>query len=361
VNWARVNNSLDKGETRAMAWQAIGHGAEGVLYWQWRDALNGQEQYHGAIVGPDGTPLPIYPEIQQTTEEFHRAQAVLAGTAPASDVAIILTYDSRWALDLQPHTAGYDQLNVLLDFYRPLAQIAQSVDIVEASAPLDGYKFVIAPALNVLPSQLAQHLLEFVRRGGVLLLGPRSGMKDENNSLNVQRQPGPLVDALGGRVEQFYALEAPVSVNGDFGTGTADVWAEMLSTRDAITTVPLHFGAGNGWLEGQPAMIERRIDRGTLAYLGALLDPGLMHGTVAALAAQAGVQPVFGTLPDGVEVCRRIGAGREVFVLINHGRAGAEFHLPEGMRIGLGDVRQNSGARDPLLPPPGVLVVEKQV
>jgi beta-galactosidase len=360
VNWARVNNSLDKGETRAMAWQAIGHGAEGVLYWQWRDALNGQEQYHGAMVGPDGTPLPIYPEIRETADEFHRAQAVLAGTAPLSDVAIVLTYDSRWALDFQPHTARYDQLNALLDFYRPLAQIAQSVDIVEASAPLDEYKFVIAPALNVLPPQLAQHLLEYVRQGGVLLLGPRSGMKDENNSLNVQRQPGPLVDALGGRVEQFYALEEPVPVSGDFGTGTADIWAEMLSTHDPATSAPLHYGAGSSWLEGEPAMIERHIGKGTLAYLGALLDPNLMHAAISALATDAGVQPVFGALPEGVEVCRRIGAGREVLVLINHGDAGAELHLPDGMRIVLGDAGEDPGTRDVLLPAQGVIVVAKQ-
>ncbi|HLI04403.1 MAG TPA: beta-galactosidase [Terracidiphilus sp.] len=360
VNWAKVNNSLDKGETRAMAWQAIGHGAEGVIYWQWRDALNGQEQYHGAIVGPDGTPLPIYPEIRQTAEEFHRAQAVLAGTAPVSDVAIVLTYDSRWALDFQPHTDRYDQLQVLLDFYRPLAQIAQSVDIVEASAPLNGYKLVIAPALNVLPPQLAQHLLEYVRQGGVLLLGPRSGMKDENNSLNVQRQPGPLVDALGGRVEQFYALENPVRVSGEFGSGAADIWAEMLSTRDSATAVPLHYGAGNDWLQNQPAMLERHIGKGALAYLGALLDPKLMRAAVAALAAEAGVQPVFGTLPDGVEVCRRIGAGRDVFVIINHGRADAELHLPERMRIVLGDAREGPARADVLLPAQGVMVVAEQ-
>jgi beta-galactosidase len=360
VNWARVNNSLDKGETRAMAWQAIGHGAEGVLYWQWRDALNGQEQYHGAVVGTDGTQLPIYPEIRQTAEEFHRAQAVLAGTAPVSDVAIVLTYDSRWALDFQPHTARYDQLQVLLDFYRPLAQIAQSVDIVEASAPLDGYKFVIAPALNVLPPQLAQHLLEYVRQGGVLLLGPRSGMKDENNSLNVQRQPGPLVEALGGRVEQFYALEEPVQVNGEFGAGTADIWAEMLSTHDSASTAPLHYGDGNSWLENQPAMIERHVGKGTLAYLGALLDANLMHATVAALATDAGIQPVFGVLPEGIEVCRRVGAGREVFVLINHGHARAEFHLPDGMRIVLGDVHEDLGTRDVLLPAQGVILVARQ-
>ena len=42
VNWAGVSNMLHPGETRAMAWQAIGHGSDGILYWQWRNARNGQ-------------------------------------------------------------------------------------------------------------------------------------------------------------------------------------------------------------------------------------------------------------------------------------------------------------------------------
>jgi len=59
------NNVLNKGEVRAMAWNAIGHGAEAVEYWQWRSALNGQEQYHGTLLGADGTPVPLYSEVQQ--------------------------------------------------------------------------------------------------------------------------------------------------------------------------------------------------------------------------------------------------------------------------------------------------------
>jgi beta-galactosidase len=358
VNWAPVNNALDKGETRAMAWQAIGHGAEGVLYWQWRDALNGQEQYHGAIVGPDGTPLPIYSEIQQTADEFHRAQPLLAGTTPSSQVAILLDYDSRWALDFQPHTNRYDQLQVLLDFYRPLEQVAQSVDVVEATAPLDKYKLVVAPALNVLSPELAARLLAYVRQGGTLLLGPRSGMKDEENALNPQRQPGPLVEPLGGRVDQFYALEEPVPVAGDYGKGTAEIWAELLSTKNAAAQTTLRYGAGNGWLEGQPAMIERRIGAGTLAYLGALLDAGLMQPTIAALAGRAGVSAAFGPLPAGVEVCRRAGEGRQVFVLINHGDRSARVGIPAGARVVLGDGSASTDGRSVDLPTQGVLLLE---
>jgi beta-galactosidase len=359
VNWAPVNNALAPGETRAMAWQAIGQGAEGVLYWQWRDALNGQEQYHGAVAGPDGTPLPIYSEIEKTAGEFHRAQAVLAGTAPSSQVALLLDYDSRWAIDFQPHTNRYDQLQVLLDFYRPLEGVAQSVDIVEATAPLDKYKLVIAPALNVLSPELAAHLLDYVRGGGTLLLGPRSGMKDEENSLDPRRQPGPLAAPLGGRVEQFYALEGPVVVQGDYGRGTADVWAERLSASDADTQVTLRFGAGNGWLAGQPAMIERRIGSGTLAYLGALLDPGLMQSTLEALAHRAGVRAAFGPLPDGVEVCRRTGDGREIFVLINHGAEEASVRIPPGAQIVLGDASAQGDGNSVVLPSQGILLLKR--
>ncbi|MEI4927143.1 beta-galactosidase trimerization domain-containing protein, partial [Klebsiella pneumoniae] len=83
----------------------------------------------------------------------------------------------------------------------------QSVDVISGYAPLENYKLVVAPNLNVLPEDLAEHLLAYVRNGGHLVLGPRSGMKDEFNALLPQRQPGFLVDALGARVEQYYALE----------------------------------------------------------------------------------------------------------------------------------------------------------
>jgi beta-galactosidase len=219
VNWAPISNALDRGETRRMAWQAIGHGADCVAYWQWRSALNGQEQYHGTIVGPDGEPVPLYEEIRQLGREFARASEALEGTTPVSEVAILHDYDSRWAIEFQRHSRDFDPIAVLLDDYRPLRDAVQSVDIVSPTEPLDSYRLVLAPWLNVLPEELARHLLDYVRAGGHLVLGPRSGMKDEWNALHRQRQPGPLAGPLGGRVEQFYALLDAVPVSGAWGSG----------------------------------------------------------------------------------------------------------------------------------------------
>jgi beta-galactosidase len=353
VNWAPVNTTLDRGETRALAWQAVGHGADAVLYWQWRDALNGQEQYHGALIGPDGAPLPIYDEIRGIGSEFERASAALKGTQPIAQVAILLSYDSRWAIDFQPHSKNYDQLDVLLGYYRPLRDQRLTVDLVNADAPLDSYKVVFAPSLNVISKDLAAHLLAYVQKGGHLLLGPRSGMKDEHNALNIERQPGPLVAPLGGRVEQYYALDQTVPVDGILGGGFASIWAEQLSATVPDRQVLLSYGKSNGWLDGQPAMITRRVGQGRITYLGAILDPDLMRRIALWATAGAQIQPEFGPVPTNVEVCRRISNSHTIFILINHGAAAAQIRLPSEMR----DVLHGGSANTIELDPQGVAVL----
>ena len=356
VNWRPTNNPLDRGQVREMAWQAIGHGADAVEYWQWRSALNGQEQYHGTLVGPDGEPVPVYPEIQRIGAEFERAGAALAGTTPHSSVAIIESYDSRWAIDFQRHAANFDPVAELVSFYRPLRDLTQAVDIVNPDAPLDGYKLVEAPALNVLPQATAEHLIDYVKHGGNLVLGPRSGMKDSYNALYPERQPGPLVDLLGGRVEEFYALENPVPVNGEIGSGSAKVWAELLSTKAPDTQVLMRYGASNGWLDRQPAVITRRVGSGSITYIGGWLDDSLMRKLTESFVQASQVAPILSNVPEGVEVCRRTGNGKSVIIVINHTTTGQSIALPNAMKDLL---QSNASAQTQLdLPAHGVAVLE---
>jgi beta-galactosidase len=372
VNWAPINNALSPGETRALAWQTIGHGADAVLYWQWRSALNGQEEYHGAIVGPDGTPLPIYAEIAQLGRDLELTRDALAGTSPHAEIAILHDYDSRWAIDFQPHTKDYDQQQVLLRFYEPLAA-RQTVDIVDPNtADLNSYKLLIAPSLNVIGETLAAKLLAYVQQGGYLLLGPRSGMKDEFNSLNPQRQPGPLVAALGGRVEQYYALDKPVAIVSQSvvtsDKASADTWAEHLSTASPDTSVFLSYGPGSGWLEGKPAMITRAVGKGSISYLGTLLDAATMDKVLTRLSFRAGTQPVNYPLPEQLELTVRRSLERRVAILINHGNSPANADIYGRWRSLLPGAATapiflptNMLATRVTLPPQGVAVLQDQV
>lgn len=360
VDWGSVSNSLDRGETRAMAWHAVGHGADCIAYWQWRSALNGQEQYHGSLVGPDGEPVPVYAEAARAGVEFEKAAPVLAGTQPVSEVALIHDYDSRWAIEFNPFSNRYEQMPLLIDYYRALREPTQAVDIVTPAMDLSRYKLVVAPSLNVVSEELAARLADYVRAGGHLVLGPRTGMKDEFNALNRQRQPGPLLPAVGGRVEQFYALLDAVPVGGAWGEGTATVWAERLDRLAPDAEVVLRFGAGNDWLTDAPAAIRRRHGAGTITYLGSVLDTALMNQIARRWVREAGVSTA-GVIeaPEGVKVSRRVGAGREVYVITNFSKQAAPvvLSLPGAMR----DVLAGGEVTSVSLPRYGVAVLSREI
>lgn len=336
VNWRATNVALRKGQVRAMAWQAVAHGADAVAYWQWRAAPNGQEEYHGTLVGADGEPVPVYAEIQQVGAEFAKAGAALAGTTPHADVALINDFDSRWALGFQKHSADFDPVVQMKSFYRPLRQQAQVVDVVSALAPLEGYKLVVAPSLNVLSDAQAQRLKAYVERGGHLVLGPRSAMKNADNGLQPQRQPGPLGELLGGRVQQFYALDKPIPVAGAAGEGSAKIWAEQLQARAAQTEVPLRYGQANGWLDGEPAVLTRRVGKGRISYVGAWLDDATLDRLTGDWLRDAQVRAPLADVPADVEVGVRSDGHRRVLVLINHGSDAQQVRLPAPMRSLLG-------------------------
>jgi beta-galactosidase len=277
-------------------------------------------------------PLPLLDEVTQTAKEFGATQAAFKGARVVSEVALVNDYDSRWAIDWQKHTKQYNQFEILKSYYHALRKLSQSIDIVSPYVPLDSYKLVVAPDLNLIPKALAEHLLAYVHDGGSLVLGPRSGQKDEYNALLPMRQPGYLTAALGGEVEQYYALETATPVTGPLGSGEAKVWAERLKATAPDAEVLLRYGTSNGWLDGQAGVISHHYGKGTITYVGTILDEKLMAALAESLVKSSGVNPAFGPVPDGVEVNRRMTKDSTVFVLINFKKENQKVTLPRQMR-----------------------------
>src|SRR3546814_12181060 len=104
---------------------------------------------------------------------------------------------SDWSSDVcSSDLKDYDQIGVLLDYYRPLKDALGAVDIVEAAGPLDAYKLVVAPSLNIITDDQAAKFTAYVKAGGNLILGPRSAMKPACNRLDLVRRPARHAELL---------------------------------------------------------------------------------------------------------------------------------------------------------------------
>jgi beta-galactosidase len=285
--------------------------------------------------------VPLYPEIAQIGAEFAKAGPALAGTSVHSQVAILHSYDSRWAINWQRHNQNFDPIDQIVSYYKPLRQIAQSIDIVQPTAPLDGYKLVVAPGLAVLTDEAAKNLIAYVQTGGHLVLGQRTAIKNGDNGLQPERGPGPLAALLGGRVEQFYAIddkpEDTVPVTGKWGATISKIWAEQLSTSAPDTEVLMRYGKSNGWLDGQPAAITRKVGKGRITYIGAWMDEKTMLTAAQWMTQTSGVTAALGPVPEGVDVYPREGNGKKIFILVNFARTPQTITLPSPMHSVLDD------------------------
>jgi beta-galactosidase len=328
VNWSPVNNVVNKGEARVMAWHAVAHGADAVLYWQWRSAPGGQEQYHGTLVDQSGQPRPFYDEAKQLANDFARTSDILKDTSPAADVALLNSYDNRWSIHAQRHHKDFDYVAHFNQYYKALSARNIATDVLSVDASLDGYKLVIAPALLMLNEKRVAKLKTFVEQGGHLVLTIRSGMKDDFNALLPLRQPGMLAKIAGVEVEEYYALFDPVPVTGENFKGESRIWAERLKVKDSTTQVVARYGKSNGWLDGQAAITSHSFGKGCVTYVGAWLDDVSQQKLMDDIVKSAGVEPVM-ECPVGVEARRRVNEqGNEVFIVINHERAEKKLKLP---------------------------------
>lgn len=352
-------SNIAKGEMRAAIWADIGHGADTVSYWQWRDALNGNEEYHrGQIVNADGTPAPIYDEMARTGSEFDMAAHALAGTAVHARMAIVYSYDSRWALEWQRNgkEPPFNFVEELLSYYRALHEMGNSIDIVSPQDDLAQYKLVVAPGMQLMSAADAANLKGYVKNGGNLVLGERSGMLDDDASRWPELQPGPLHSMLGGSVAQYFALPKPVPVSGNWGDAEASAYAEQLHLDNPDTQVLMRFGKYNGWLDGQPAVITRKVGKGSITYFGVWPDPETMKRAANWMMKLSGLTPDLPSVPRGVEVQRRTGDSKDVIIVENFSTAPKTITLPSARR----SVMTRETIESVTLPVYGVAILAKR-
>ncbi len=81
--------------------------------------------------------------------------------------------------------------------------------------------------------------------------------------------------------------------------------------------VLMRYDKSNGWLDGSPAAITRKVGRGSITYIGIWMDDAGMKRAAQWMLDISGVQADLPAVPEGVEVERRVGLGKNVLIFQN--------------------------------------------
>lgn len=164
------------GELRSITYQQVAHGADATIWFRWRTATVGREQYWHGLLGHDGRTLRRYDEAAQTAKELHALWPHIKDTTVLAKAAIIYDYDSIMALKIQPgyeyqghenfFTSSYK--DAFKRYHRALFRAGVAVDVIKPDDPMGKYDLVLAPHQHVLADEVAEKFNTYVKNGGVL-------------------------------------------------------------------------------------------------------------------------------------------------------------------------------------------------
>jgi beta-galactosidase len=327
VNWRAVNVPKAPGQYRALSLQAVARGSDAVLSFQWRAAATGAEKFHSGMLPHAGTDSRVWRDVVSLGADLRRL-APVAGSQLRADAALLLDWESWWALELDSHPTSRLHLTDLLgEFYRPLFEAGVNVDFAHPESDLSGYRLVVVPALYLVSDAGADNVRRFVQDGGTALVTFFSGIVDPSDRVRLGGYPAPWCELLGLRVEELAPLPEGLAVRLEGLDAAAEdaagrLWQDVIDLRGA--TALLCFTEGH--LAGEAAATTHASGRGEALYLGTLPDRVTLGRVIRRACRHAGLELRAG-LPGGVEAVRR---GDYLFLI---------SHLDRAVEIDLGDKR----------------------
>ena len=311
----------EPGQMRLFAWQAVAHGADGVLHFRWRTCRFGAEEYWEGVLDHDNVPRRRFDELCREGAEFAAWGNEIAGTAVTPDVGVLFD-QGLMEFGHRPITHGLPSPWDVADaIFAAGWQTGYNVGYVHPLDCLDSCRLLFLCSNAIVTAEVVAALTGWVRRGGTLVVLARSGTKDALGRVHPDTPPGLLAELAGCSVEEHSKINTPAL------TGSASLtfrWGELTCAEHLWREVlkPAGGSVVATWQEGRfagtPAVIEHRTGAGRCFYVGTYASTPLAAAWLPELARAAKVEPLIRDLPAGVEVARRTGSGQAFTFVLNH-------------------------------------------
>ena len=319
TNWQPISKQKKPGIAELAALQTVAHGADSVLYFQWRASRGAEEKLHGAVVGHDGRQdARAFTETVQVGKKLEKLSEITA-VQREKQALIVHDWQNKWALEgsCGPRNAGLGYWDELKRHYNALARAGIAVEFGDETADLTGYRLVVVPMLYLLTDDFAKKLCDFAQNGGTVVVTYWTGVVDESDLCRLGDTPYGLTELLGLRrteIDGMYDGETRrcTPVDGCALPETqASILCEVAALNDTDPAKPLSVYAEDYFAQC-PAAAVHKYGAGRAYYLASRFDEDFYRAFYRDAAKELGLVPACPQpLPAGVLAVKR---GDFVFV-----------------------------------------------
>lgn len=264
---------------RIWCWETIAHGTSGLLFWQFRKEICGNECGCYGLTGYDGKLNEIGCVVQEIGKALKENSALLLQISPVpAEVALLFSFQS-YMIDWAEHRSCKLSSDCMSGYYRAFWDKNIPVDILHeeriSSEILKKYRMIILPSPLALPDYLVDLLVRYVEEGGTLLSDPFLCAFDENKNLS-GNIPGRGLQNLFGCEEKGIQTKSSafaLKYKGEAISLENSFFLESWNVHESDTEIVAVYDDGNA------AIIKKRTGLGTTIISGLNLGKINSFGT----------------------------------------------------------------------------------
>ena len=305
-------------QAKMWSYQSMAHGADSLMYFRYRGATKGAEQFCYGIIDADNVKRRKFYEVQSFFHDIIKYREAMEAPVK-NEAAIVYDYDSLASFRIQRQSILLDPAAEMQKFYKAFYDQNVGVDVIPEDREFSSYKVVILPQMIITKPEMEEKVEAFVKNGGTVIVTYRHAVKDADNNVPFGETLPVHYNALAGlTVEETESLQDydafPVVGSGVFEgvEGTGGIFRDMIQVQDAEVL----FRYADAFYQEFAAVTRKQTGKGTMYYVGC----GLEEKITKLLMEQVMRDCHFQMVPseEGLEIVTRGNEKQKVTMYINH-------------------------------------------
>lgn len=309
------------GQMMLWAMQSIMHGADYIGFFRWRTSVMGTEIYWNGILDWNNQDNRKTEELEKIHQRVRKISEI-SGAKYAAGMGLVKDYDNLWDAEIDVwHRRMTDSSEKAIFIVSQLTHTPMDMiyftEETDAEA-LRSYSVLFYPHPLILTEERTQVLMDYVKAGGTLIIGARSGVKDVTGKCVMKPGPGLFAEFSQTNVQDGTLVDPdgdPVQMNWSgkkIGTG---VFNEIIAVNGGDANILAEYCAD--YYCGKPALVETPVGKGKILHFGGTFT----IENVTAFLEYTGTKSPYENIirvPEECEIAMRTKDGKGYLFVLNY-------------------------------------------
>lgn len=325
------------GQMRLWTFQSLAHGADFISYFRWRTCWIGTEIYWHGLNDYSNQPNRRLKELSMIKDDFKKLTEI-AGAEYVSKIALVKDYDNLWDGEQDKWHGPLDDFSDNGWFtatqltHTPMDFLyLQDNNVTKTTlADLVKYKLLIYPHATILTKETASLLNAYVEQGGTLIMGARTGYKDQYGRCPMHQMPGFASEICGVNVTDYTHLSPGDDEELALWDGEemdAPIFNDILEAKEGAKVLATFKG---NYYDGKAALVSNNVGKGTAYYYGAGFSATAAEMFLRKLSFASPYKDII-ELPKEAELAIRSKNNQDYIFILNYMPHSIEINIKSPM------------------------------